>query len=314
MLGFSRYNYDHFTREHLHESGSAVFSGPAAGPLPGQVAPDFKVRTLNGDGETLRLSDYAGHKNVLLIFGSATCPMASGSLPGINQLYNQFRGDDVEFLFVYVREAHPGERVPAHTSMANKVRAARLLRDEEDLQMPVLLDDLGGSIHRKYSRMPNPAFLIDKSGRVAFRCLWAQPQPLGAALEELLRVQKERRTEHAIVHQGEDLSLPLSYGVLYSYRALERGGKQSLEDFRHALGLRGRIAIATSHAARPLLGHPGRALALGALTAVVLAGGMYAGFELRKRRLGSLRNPYRAYEKDSVRDTDTGTDYGAVGI
>jgi peroxiredoxin len=308
MLGFSRYNYDHFTREHLHESGSAVFSGPA----PGQEAPDFKVRTL--DGETLHLSDFAGHKNVLLLFGSATCPMTAGSLPGINELYNQFRGDDIEFLFVYVREAHPGERVPAHSSMANKVRAARLLRDEEDLQMPVLLDDLSGSIHRKYSRMPNPAFLIDKSGRVAFRSMWAQPQPLGAAIEELLRAQKERRTEHAIVRQGEDLSLPLSYGVLYSYRALERGGKQSLEDFRHALGLRGRIAIATSHAARPLLGHPGRALALGALTAVVLAGGMYAGFELRKRRLSSLRNPYRAYEKDSVRDTDTGTDYGAVGI
>jgi hypothetical protein len=51
-----------------------------------------------------------------------------------------------------------------------------------------------------------------------------------------------------------------------------------------------------------------------ALTAAVLAGGLYAGFELRKRRLGIRRNPYRAYEKEKVRDSDTGTDYGAVGI
>ena len=44
------------------------------------------------------------------------------------------------------------------------------------------------------------------------------------------------------------------------------------------------------------------------------SGGLYAGFELRKRRLGMRRNPYRAYEKDTVRDTETDTDYGAVGI
>ncbi len=55
-------------------------------------------------------------------------------------------------------------------------------------------------------------------------------------------------------------------------------------------------------------------LAIGALTAAVLAGGLYAGFELRKRRVGTQRNPYRTYEKDKVRDTETDTDYGAGGI
>ena len=41
---------------------------------------DFKATTL--DGETVRLSDYAGKKNVLLIFGSATCPMTARSIRG----------------------------------------------------------------------------------------------------------------------------------------------------------------------------------------------------------------------------------------
>jgi hypothetical protein len=63
-----------------------------------------------------------------------------------------------------------------------------------------------------------------------------------------------------------------------------------------------------------LLDSPGRILSIAALSAAVLAGGLYAGFELRKRRLNIRRNPYRAYEKEKVRDTDTGTDYGAVGI
>jgi hypothetical protein len=55
-------------------------------------------------------------------------------------------------------------------------------------------------------------------------------------------------------------------------------------------------------------------VAVSALTAAVLAGGLYAGYELRKRRLGLRRNPYRAYEKEKIRDTETGEDYGAVGI
>lgn len=65
---------------------------------------------------------------------------------------------------------------------------------------------------------------------------------------------------------------------------------------------------------RSLSQRSGRYIAIGALTAAVLTGGLYAGFELRRRRLGIPRNPYRAYEKDEVRDTETGTDYGAVGI
>ena len=108
--------------------------------------------------------------------------------------------------------------------------------------------------------------------------------------------------------------MPLSYSILYSYRALERGGDTALEDFRQALGFPARFSFAASQAARSILRNPGRLLALSALTAAVLAGGLYAGFELRKKRLGIPRNPYRAYEKDKGRDTETGTDYGAVGI
>lgn len=308
MLGFSTYNYGQFSRELFHDLARTSFSGPE----PGTHAPDFKATTL--DGETIRLSDFAKKKNVLLVFGSATCPMTAASIGGINELYDRFRGDDFEFLFIYVREAHPGEIIPAHSSMREKTEAARLLRDQEDMHMPILVDDLRGSIHRKYSKLPNPAFLIDKSGRVAFLSLWSKPEGLGLAIQELLELQEERGVDHVVVSGGQDLSMPVPYSALYAYRALERGGKQSLNDFRHALGLPARVALSASHLARPLLNNPGRIMSIAALTAAVLAGGLYAGFELRKRRLGLPRNPYRAYEKEKVRDTETGTDYGAVGI
>ena len=308
MLGFSSYNYERFSREVLREHSQTPFGGPE----PGERAPDFKAATL--DGDTVRLSDFEGKKNVLLVFGSATCPMTAATIGDINELYDQFRGDDMEFLFIYVREAHPGEQIPSHRSTREKLEAARLLRDEEDIHMPMLVDDLRGTIHRKYSRLPNPAYLIDKAGRVAFRCMWAKPEEIGSAIEELLEIQQERNVDHAVVNGGQDLSMPLSYSVLYSYRALERGGEQSLKDFREALGLPGRVALAASHVADSVLRRPGRILAVSALTAAVLAGGLYAGFELRKRRIGVRRNPYRAYERERVRDTETGTDYGAVGI
>ena len=308
MLGFSTYNYEHFSRDIFQDLAQTSFSGPA----PGERAPDFRVTSL--DGDTVRLSDFAKKKNVLLLFGSATCPMTASSIVGINELYDRFRGDNIEFLFVYVREAHPGEIIPAHRSLREKTEAARLLRDEEALQMPVLVDDLRGSIHRKYSKLPNPAFLIDKSGRVAFLSLWSKPEALGAAIEELLELQEERGVDHLIVHGGQDLSMPLPYSTLSAYRALERGGRQSLSDFRMALGLPARVALTAQHLARPLLENPGRIMSVAALTAAVLAGGLYAGFELRKRRLGLQRNPYRAYEKEKDRDKEAGTDYGAVGI
>jgi peroxiredoxin len=308
MLGFSGYNYEHFSRELFHDLGQTSFSGPG----PGERAPDFKAVTL--DGDDIRLSDFAKKKNVLLIFGSATCPMTAASLGGINELYDRFRGDDIEFLFIYVREAHPGEIIPAHHSAREKTEAARLLRDEEDMRMPIVVDDLRGSIHRKYSQLPNPAFLIDRSGRVAFLSLWSKPEGLGRAIQELQNLQSERGVDHVIVSGGQDLTMPVPYSALSAYRALERGGKQSLNDFRHVLGLPARVAFTASNLARPLLDNPGRIMSIAALTAAVLAGGLYAGFELRKRRLGLIRNPYRAYEKERTRDTETGTDYGAVGI
>src|SRR6266700_7779431 len=308
MLGFSGYNYEHFSREIFHDLTQTAFSGPG----PGERAPDFKATTLGG--KTLHLGDLAKRKNVLLIFGSATCPMTAGSIAGINELYRQFRGDDLEFVFVYVREAHPGEILPAHRSLKRKIQAARLLRAQENMEMPIVVDDLHGSIHRKYSRLPNPAFLIDKSGHVAFLSLWSRPEGLAAAIQELLEVQHKHGLEHVVVNDGQDLSMPLPYSALYSYRALARGGKQSLKDFRRALDVRERRSLRASRLAWSLLNSPGRILSIAALSAAVLAGGLYAGFELRKRRLNIRRNPYRAYEKEKVRDTDTGTDYGAVGI
>jgi len=143
--------------------------------------------------------------------------------------------------------------------------------------------------------------------------MWSNPDEVAAAIDELLDRQEERGRDHVVVRGGEDLSMPLSYSMIRSHRALERGGEAAIRDFRIAFGRSGRRALGLRRR-KAIVQNPSRALSITALTAAVLAGGLYAGFELRKRRLGLRRNPYRAYEKDEVRDTETGTDYGAVGI
>src|SRR2546423_14151971 len=140
MLGLN-YNYHRFTRDLLREAEAEGYTGPKAG----EEAPDFRAKTLSG--ESIRLSDYRGKKNVLLVFDSATCPMTANSITGIQRLYERLLGDEIEFLFVYTRAAHPGEKIPAHSSMAGNIDAAFLLLDEEQLSIPLVIDDLRGMVH-----------------------------------------------------------------------------------------------------------------------------------------------------------------------
>ena len=304
MFGSAHYNYESFKKSELLK----LMTGKFRGPKPGERAPDFKARTL--DGDKIKLSDFQGDKNVVLTFGSVSCPMTAGSIGGMNDLYEDYRDEDVEFLLIYVREAHPGEEVPAHESHDDKVRAAELLRDEEDVEMPILVDDVRGSIHRDYGKMPNSTYIIDKSGRVAFRALWTRPGVIREALDELLERQADRDVEHAVVHGGEDRSVPVKYGLLHSHRALRRAGAQAVEDFRREMGIPGRIAFATSRAVAPIALNPGKALLAAGLAAGVITAGLFAGWKLRQRFRSRARLPYDVHRPVEWK---TGG-YEAVGI
>jgi peroxiredoxin len=307
MFGLKKYNYEGFTRDLLIKD---VVVDKLGGPKPGERAPDFEGRTLEGD--LVRLRDYREEKNVVLTFGSATCPFTAGSIDGINELYEEYNDEDTQFLFVYTREAHPGEKLPAHRSLQQKIHAAEEFREEEAVAMPLIVDDLEGSIHRKYGKLPNPTYLIDKSGRVAFRSLWTRPGIVEDALEELLERQQERGVEHAVVNGGEDMTMPSTYAMLHTYRALERGGRRSIRDFRRELGLQGRVAVMGSRIAEPIAMNPGRTIASAAITAGVITAGVLIGRALRNRRLRS-RQPYN-FERYRPERGATGTEYEAVGI
>ena len=304
MFGNARYNYPEFKKTMLTKIAATQFGNA---PEPGDRAPDFELRTV--DGDKVRLSDYRGDKNVILTFGSATCPLTASTVGGLQEIYDDSSDEDVESLFIYVREAHPGDELPPHKDMRDKVRAAELLRDEEGLEMPILVDDLNGKVHRKYSGQPNPTFLIDKSGRIAYRQLATNPSDLREALDELLERQGERGVEHAVVHGGQSETMPALKPMVYAHRALERGGQKAISNFRSELGFPGRMAVAGSRVARPVAENPKTTVATAVAVAGVLGLGLWVGNELRQRRFAN-----RPYDYPRYRDGKNPSDYEAVGI
>jgi len=109
--------------------------------------------------------------------------------------------------------------------------------------------------------------------------------------------------------------MPVSHALVHSYRALERGGRQSLADFRASMGLPGRAVLTASRMVSPVAMNPGKAVAAVALAAGALTAGLLAGKKLRQRRW-QHQLPYDIHEALlRRRGTATGTDdYEPVGI
>ena len=124
-----------------------------------------------------------------------------------------------------MREAHPGERLSAHHSYEQKVEQARAFRDAVGLPWPVLVDGLAGPVQQTYALLPNPVFLIDADGRIAFRADSSNGPRLRRALESLLS-----QNGRGVVPDPEDHRMHMLGSTAYGWDALERGGRQSIRD------------------------------------------------------------------------------------
>jgi Iodothyronine deiodinase len=161
--------------------------------------------------------------------------MTAGARPGLKNLHKDF-GDRVQFVSIYVREAHPGERYPHHTSEAQKMRHARDWVEQDHIPWPVVVDTLDGATHRAYGPLPNSAYLIDRTGHMVFRALWAgQEGLLREKLTELLE-REARGGDPVNLGQQENLMIPLIHGAAEFDYAVARGGEKSKEDFRREMG------------------------------------------------------------------------------
>jgi hypothetical protein len=109
--------------------------------------------------------------------------MTASAGPALQRLYDTY-GDRVQFLTLYVREAHPGDRYVQPQDMDTKMAHARAYAQRDGIRWPVAVDDVGGTLHRRLDPKPDAAYLVDTDGVVIFRSLWANhPGPIEKALQ-----------------------------------------------------------------------------------------------------------------------------------
>ena len=128
----------------------------------------------------------------------------------------------MEFRLIYVREAHPGERLHQHRSIEEKVEAAKLLKSRYGEHRKILVDSINGGYHLKYAAMPNTMYVIRPDGTVHYRCNWATADGLREALDD---------RENLHTQENADVkSLKASRGIYTSLRTMWTGGFLALLD------------------------------------------------------------------------------------
>jgi len=139
-------------------------------------------------------------------------------------------GERVQFVDVFIRQAHPGPDVPAYRRIEQKMKDAQDYRRDEGIPWTVLVDDLPGTAHQVYGSMAAPTYLLDAEGRVSYYVMWTSAPSLHAAIDALLQ-----QGGSGIVLGGIDRVPHLAASMTDGWRALRRGGWQSFLDLETAM-------------------------------------------------------------------------------
>jgi thiol-disulfide isomerase/thioredoxin len=172
------------------------------GGLPiGSQAPDFNLVESSGH-RRVHLSDFRGKRPTLLVLGSYTCPNFRSHSATLSKLYARYR-DQVEFVLVYIREAHGAkswhstinerERIEQPDPVTFEQKCEHAISCLRNLKIPfvVTVDGLDNATDRAYAGWPSRVYLLNKQGRVAFNSpldeLTFDATALDAALNFVIR-------------------------------------------------------------------------------------------------------------------------------
>lgn len=147
----------------------------------GVAAPRFFAHRLTQGaiGPRVSIQDYF-NKPLGLILGSYTCPIFRHHNPRINEIHQALKGR-LNFICVYVYEMHPldGWMLPVNIkdevifaqpqSMQQRALIAQRWKEEQNVEMDVLLDDMDNSIDELYAGSPERLYAIDDQGVIRHR-------------------------------------------------------------------------------------------------------------------------------------------------
>ncbi len=154
----------------------------------------------------------------------------------MNAIAEQFADKDIGSIFLYTNEAHPAEYYPHLTSMEQKLRHARDMRDVLGVARPILVDALDGPCHRSYGSMPNMSWIFDRSGVPVYKSDWTDSYSIANAIEYFVGTIKRRRAGERIVPFHVERLDYRTKDEFAFYDGLERNGPKAVREFREAFG------------------------------------------------------------------------------
>ena len=154
----------------------------------------------------------------------------------MNALAEEFAPQGVGSIFLYVNEAHPGEIYPHLTSMEQKLRHAKDLRDKLGVTRPILVDSLDGACHRAYGSMPNMAWIFSGAGVPVYKSDWTDAQSLRSAVVYFLDVANRREGGERLTPFRVQRADFRGHDVEGFYRGLKLSGQKAVEEFEAIFG------------------------------------------------------------------------------
>src|SRR5271155_5413955 len=140
---------------------------------PGNVAPAFSLKDLNGKGYSLPSLLETGP--VVAAFFKVSCPVCQFTFPFLERLFKRYGGDGVTFLGISQDDA----------------RATRHFSEDYGLTFPVLIDEDGYPVSNGYGLTNVPTtFLIDSDATVRTVCMGFDRAGLEAIANELAARRK----------------------------------------------------------------------------------------------------------------------------
>ncbi|MBI4675344.1 MAG: hypothetical protein HY741_27180 [Chloroflexi bacterium] len=154
----------------------------------------------------------------------------------MNAIAERFAPHDVGSIFLYTHEAHPGEYYPHLTSMEQKLRHARALREVLSVTRPIYVDALDGACHRAYGSMPNMSWVFTRTGNPIYKSDWTDSRSVENAIEYFLEVVERRRAQERLApFRVERLDFRRQDHKAF-FEGLARNGPKAVREFREAFG------------------------------------------------------------------------------
>ena len=125
-------------------------------------------------------------------------------MPALNSLYRTYR-DRVAFYVVYIQEAHPVDAWQLRDNVDDNVLLASTRTPDErysaaglcvtrlGIELPAIIDGPDNRVERAYTGWPDRLYVIDRSGRIAYKSAAGpfgfRPSDVEAVLKRIVGAQ-----------------------------------------------------------------------------------------------------------------------------